>query len=344
MKDKLRYAIIGAGGIAQAYAQAFEQSETSKLVAVCDTRAEAAQALGERVGGASFTTIAEMLAGAEFDAAVVCTPPATHEAICAELTSAGKHVLCEKPLSVDVESARRMIEQAREANVMFTMASKFRYAEDVVRAKAIVEGGALGEIVLFENAFTSHVQMGNRWNSQAEISGGGVLIDNGTHSFDIMRYFLGALAEVQVVEGKRSQNLAVDETVRIFARSQQGVMGSVDLSWSINKELENYISIYGSQGTLHVGWRESKYKLQSAREWTVFGKGYDKVQSFRSQLDNFSRAVKGEERLRITPDDALASVESVEAAYDALRQNQWTAITKRQAADIKNFEAGRLVN
>jgi predicted dehydrogenase len=209
------------------------------------------------------------------------------------------------------------------------MASKFRYVEDVVRANRIVTSGILGEIVLFENAFTSRVDMKSRWNAEPRISGGGVLIDNGTHSVDLMRYFLGPLADVQVVEGKRVQGLAVEDTVRIFVRSCNGVMGTIDLSWSINKELDSYINIYGSQGTVFVGWKESKFRQSSSRDWVTFGRGYDKIQAFRSQITNFAKAIRGEEALLITPEDALASVEVIEAAYAALHQNTWTAVNHR---------------
>jgi predicted dehydrogenase len=238
------------------------------------------------------------------------------------------HVLCEKPLSTDVRNAKMMVEASKAAGVKFTMASKFRYVDDVVRAKSIVTSGILGEIVLFENAFTARVDMSSRWNSNAKISGGGVLIDNGTHSVDIMRYFLGPLADVQVIEGKRSQGLPVDETVRIFARSMSGVMGSIDLSWSINKELDSYINIYGSQGTISIGWKISKYRQSASRDWVVFGKGYDKLQAFRSQLDNFAKAIFGEETLLITAEDAIASTEVIQAAYDSLRHAHWTAIQR----------------
>jgi predicted dehydrogenase len=235
-------------------------------------------------------------------------------------------VLCEKPFSIDAASARRMCDAARDGAVKLTMASKFRYVEDVARARSMLTSGMFGEVILFENSFTSRVPMSARWNSRSEISGGGVLIDNGAHSVDLMRYFLGPLAEVQAVEGKRSQGLEVEETVHMFVRSATGIMGNIDLSWSINKEQENYISIYGTEGTIKIGWKESKYRHASSPDWVVFGQGYDKIGAFRRQIENFSRAIRGEEQLLITSEDALASVEVIEAAYAALRQSQWTAV------------------
>jgi predicted dehydrogenase len=171
--------------------------------------------------------------------------------------------------------------------------------------------------------------MKGRWNADPAVSGGGVLIDNGTHSVDLMRYFLGPLADVQAVEGKRVQQLPVEDTVRIYVRSAGGVLGSIDLSWSINKEQDAYLTIHGSTGTLVVGWKESKYRLHSDSAWVVFGKGYDKVQAFRSQLVNFARAIRGEEQLLITSEDALASVEVVKAAYRSMRSPHWTAVPSR---------------
>jgi predicted dehydrogenase len=338
MNEKLKFGIVGAGSIAQAYAQAFKTCETAEIVAVADVRADAARALAEELRCQSYDSYQKLAESDRLNAIVVCTPPATHPEICLHFLERGIHVLCEKPLSIDAASARVMLDAAKRCGVRLTMASKFRYVEDVVRAKSIVMSGILGEIILFENAFTSRVDMSSRWNSMPHISGGGVLIDNGTHSVDLMRYFLGPLAEVQVVEGKRAQGLSVEETVRIFVRSLSGVMGSIDLSWSINKELDNYISIYGSHGTVRVGWKESKYRQSSSSDWVVFGKGYDKVQAFRSQIDNFSRAIRGEETLLITAEDALASVEVVEAAYAALRQSQWTTVSREMGVTVRPEE------
>lgn len=327
MSRKVRFGLVGAGHIARSYIQAFAGCKSAQLMAVADVRADAARVLAEEFECRSYSTCTAMAEEEKLDAVIICTPPVTHPEICFYFLSRKLHVLCEKPFSIDIESARMMVEAAQQAGVCLTMASKFRYVEDVVCARRLVDSGALGEVVLYENVFTARVDMSSRWNSDPQISGGGVLIDNGTHGLDLMRYFLGPLAEVQVVEGKRIQGLFVEETVRLHAHSVSGVLGSVDLSWSIDKAQDSYIDIYGTEGSVSIGWRESKYRRASGGGWIVFGRGYDKVEAFRRQIDNFARALCGEEELRITAEDAVASVEAVAAAYAALSQNQWIPIT-----------------
>jgi predicted dehydrogenase len=273
MKTPVRFGMVGAGGIAQTYAQVFQALDEVKLTAVADTRADAARAMAETAKCPSFESHEPLADKNLVDAVLVCTPPATHVPICEYFLSKKIPVLCEKPLAMDSAGARSLVNLAEKNGTLFTMASKFRYTEDVVRAKSIVTSGILGEIVLFENAFTSRVDMSNRWNSKPQQSGGGVLIDNGTHSVDIMRYFLGPVAEVMAVEGKRVQGLQVEDTARIFVKSTAGVMGSIDLSWSLHKEIDSYIDVYGSGGTVRVGWKQSKYRQASSPDWVVFGNG-----------------------------------------------------------------------
>lgn len=327
MSEPVTFGLIGTGGIAQSYVQAFETSENAKLVAVCDVRLDAANATAAKFGIAAYATVEELLKHEPtIEAVILCTPPNTHESITLQCLREGVHVLCEKPFTLTPASARRMVNAAAAEKRLLTMASKFRCVEDVSKAKKIIDSGILGEVILFENAFTGRVEMTNRWNSKLAIAGGGVLIDNGTHSVDLMRYFLGPLAEVHSVEGKRTQNLEVEDTVRIFVRSAAGVMGSVDLSWSLNKELDWYVNIYGTQGTIQVGWKESRYRQAGGKDWVVFGAGYHKVNAFRAQIDNFSLAVRGEAKLLVTTEDAIASVDVVEAAYRSLRSAPWTGV------------------
>jgi predicted dehydrogenase len=189
-----------------------------------------------------------------------------------------------------------------------------------------MESGILGELILFENAFTSRVDMAGRWNADPAVSGGGVLIDNGTHSIDIVRFFLGPIGEVMAMEGKRAQQLDVEETAQVFLRSTEGVIGTIDLSWSLDKSLDNYIQIYGSHGEIHIGWRGSAYRQVSSPDWVPFGTGYDKVAAMGGAVDNFCRAVIGIEPLLITSEDALASVAVVDKAYASMRANHWVPV------------------
>jgi predicted dehydrogenase len=329
MTEPMRFGLIGAGAIAQSYFSAFNNIEEATLVAVADVRPGVAKAAAEQMKCQAFTDTDAMLADGGCEAVIICTPPSTHPEIARTYLSRGIHLLCEKPLAITSEMAQRMIDLADRKGVLLTMGSKFRYVDDVIKAKAIVSSGILGEIILFENAFTAWVDMSERWNSKPEVSGGGVLIDNGTHSVDIMRYFLGPIRDVHVVEGKRLQNPNVEDTVRMFAHSEDGVIGNVDLSWSINKDLNSYIDIYGSQGTIHVGWRESRYRQASSKDWVTFGSGYNKVQAFSSQLRNLVGSIRGKEHLLITSEDALASVRVIESAYKSMRREDWVDVGGR---------------
>ena len=324
----LRLGLVGAGAIAQSYAQAAAHSQLIDLRAVADCRVEAANAMAEANRCAAFASADQMAKEMDLEAVLVCTPPVTHREVCCSLLDRGLHVLCEKPLSIDSASAVQMVETAERNEVVFTMASKFRYVSDVTAAKSLVTSGVIGEVVLFENVFAGRVDMTHRWNSNPQVSGGGVLIDNGTHSLDITRYFLGELADVQAIEGHRIQSLPVEDTVKLFARSKSNVLASVDLSWSVNKEQPFFLAIYGSAGTLLVGWKESKYRRSGDSEWTVFGKGYDKVQAFVRQLENFAGAIRGTEPLVVNSSDALASVAVIEAAYRSLAKGAWESIAE----------------
>jgi predicted dehydrogenase len=307
--------------------EVFEHCSDATLVAVADCRFDAAQRVAERVCCQAYDRAERMVSECQLDAAIVCTPPVMHPDICVFLMQSGIHTLCEKPFSISTAEARRMVETARRTDVKLTMASKFRYVDDIIRAKSLIASGVLGDLILFENVFTQRVDMTSRWNSRPEISGGGVLIDNGAHSVDLMHYFLGPLAEVHVIEGKRSQGLLVEDTVSLSARSVSGVLCNVNLSWSMSNRRDSFVDIYGTRGAVSVGWKQSARLDFAHQEWTPFGGGYHKIRAFRRQIENFCRAIRGEESLLITPADALASVAFIECAYNALRQNQWVPVS-----------------
>ena len=315
MRGQVRIGLIGAGRIAQSYVDVFEVLDDVTLTAVADPLEAARETVAQRTGCAAFADYEDLPDRCDVDAVLICTPPATHVEVARHFIENHIPVLCEKPLAIYPERARRIITLADERGVLVTMASKFRYANDVAEAKRILESGAVGETILFENIFASRVPMAGRWNADPAVSGGGVLIDNGTHSVDIARFMLGPIVEVS----------AVEDTAEMFLRSADGAMGTIDLSWSIDKAVDFYMGLYGSEGTIQVGWKASRFRGADG-DWVPFGTGYDKVAAMGAQVRNFCRAVTGDEELLITADDAIASVDVVAAAYRSMGRNHWVAV------------------
>jgi len=319
----LRVAVVGCGRCAQDHLQVYHGLEDARLVGVADVVSRQATSVAEQFGCTSYTDHRQMLDREQPDAISICTPPATHAEIALEALGRGVHVLCEKPFAISVAEATKMVDAAAGMNCVLLMASKFRFVDDVVKAKGIVDSGILGRLVLFENVFCSRVDMRERWNSNREVAGGGVLFDNGTHSVDIARYLLGPITVVQAQHGIQVQPLEVEDTTRVLFKTAGGVMGSVDLSWSIHKDAATYVSIFGTEGMLSLGWKESRYRQSEKLNWVQFGSGYDKQQAFRRQLTHFLDCVRGTSVPMITAVDGLESVRVIEAAYRSSAVNKW---------------------
>ena len=318
----LRVALIGCGGIADAYLAAMDRIDGASICAVVDPDDRARADAMARTGAKGAADLSEISA---YDAALLLTPPVTHEDLAVQALDQGAHVLCEKPLAPTVAAADRMLAAAAAAGRRLMMGSKFRYTPDVSEARRLLDQRCCGDVVLYENVFCSHVDMSRRWNSQPEVSGGGVLIDNGCHSVDLARHLLGPLSQVQTQFGRRVQELPVEDTARMLFQSHSGALGSIDLSWSVHKQTDAYVRIIGTAGTLEIGWRGSRWKTVDG-EWQDFGVGYDKVTAFQSQLENFFAVCRGEAAPVIDDTDARASVAVIECAYRAAAEERWVTI------------------
>ncbi len=331
MTAPVRLGVIGAGGIAKAYGEILGGAFPVPAVAagVADVREDAAQALAAPLGAPTFATAEALLEAraGELDAVVLCTPPNTHPALAATFAAAGVHVLCEKPLAVDRATAEAMVTTAAGHRTLLGMATKFRFCDDIRTVASYMADGRLGAIRLVENAFTSRVDMSNRWNADASISGGGVLVDNGTHSVDLLRFLLGPLAEVLAVETCRPSTLAVDDCVRVHVRAESGVDGAIDLAWSIDKSLSDFLHVYGTEGEARVGWRESAFRRYGG-DWENIGPGYGKHPAMGSALAQFCRAVQGVEALEVGASEGVIAAQTIEATYESIRRGGWVKLAE----------------
>jgi predicted dehydrogenase len=322
----IRVAIVGAGAIARAHADALAASPHFQLVAVVDVDAARAQALADKFG-ARFATSIDALTNGSVDAAIVSTPPNTHREVTIALLEAGVHVLCEKPFAVGRSNAYAMAETAKRCGRVLTMATKFRFVNDLTIARDAIAAGKIGTLYRVHNVFASPVDMSGRWNLDRDASGGGVIIDNGTHSVDIMRYILGPIESVRAVESSKERKYAdVEDTARIECLSVGGVFGRIELSWSEQSAGPWFISILGSRGGIDIGWKGSRRRFDGASEYTPFGVGYDKTAAFAGQVADFAAAIRGERPTTTSLDEAVASVDIIDAAYASMRAGRWIAV------------------
>jgi predicted dehydrogenase len=325
MTAPFRLGLVGTGAIARAYAAAIAGRSVARLTAVADIDEDAVAAFARDTGAAAYPSHIALAQSGACDAVIVTTPPVTHAPIVIDLAARGLHVLCEKPLSVDVDSARRMARAADDNGVLLSMASKFRFAGDVIAAHAMVRAGRIGRPLMLENLFTGVADMSRRWNANARVSGGGVLIDNGTHSVDIIRHFLGPITEVFAAEGPRIQPITVEDSVVLLARTADGAQATAETAWSYHKDRAAFVAIQGSEGAIEIGWKGSRIRANGG-QWEAFGTGYDKVASFAGQVDHFVGTIRGEARALPDAADALASVAVIQAAYRSIQTGGWVAV------------------
>jgi predicted dehydrogenase len=332
-RKSFKFTLIGCGRVGHSYATVINSHPEMKLAAVVDINPEAARAFGDSFRCSSHTSLDDYFAnGKPSDCAIVCAPTSEHTEIACALMQKRISVLCEQPFAFDVASAERMIDVSGTYGVSLMMGSKFRFVPDMIHAKGLIQAGILGQVLEFEADFRDPVDMRNRWNSNREKSGGGVLIDSGSSAVDIARYFFGPILEVRAEEGSRVQSQDVEDTVRLAVRTSSGVLGTIHLSWILRNPGDDYLRIYGTQGNLCIGWNKSMYRPAGAKDWINFGEGYSTQKALTLLAGHFISVVAGEETPEVSAEDEIESVRSIQVAYQSLQSGRFLSIRSDHSA------------
>lgn len=311
--------IVGTGAIGMVHAKTAATLPGVRLTAVCDVSMDRATALAYSIGARAYASSEHLVEVEQLDGVVLCTPPVTHPQVAAFYLERGIDVLCEKPLAVDGTAAREMFSCAQRHGRLLMLASKFRYVDDVIAARRLLHEGTLGRIRHAEIIFTSNVDMSERWNSDPAQSGGGVVIDNGTHAVDICRYLFGPVASVAAVAYTRTQKLAVEDSAYLYLVTENGTGVTVDITWSLEQGPPYFVRIFGDHGRLAIGWNESKLSCGPTGITSVVGSGYVKRDAFAAVQRDFVEASQTRKHPRISTDDSLASVDVIDVAYSSIR-------------------------
>ena len=330
----MRVAIIGLGRAGTIHLQAWQATGIAEIAAIADPL-QATRRSARAAGLRAYADPLAMIAAEDLDAVSICTPPASHAALAVACLDQGLHVICEKPLTTSVRAALQMLRAATRARRHLLLATKFRHVPDLAVARALIAKGAIGEPVAFEVDFSSMVDMSQRWNCRRPVAGGGVIIDNACHAFDIVAFLFGTVTRVQATRLKQLQDIGVEDSATILVAAGKGLVGRIDVSWSLATGRETYVTVYGSRGTIEVGWRRSRLRVAGKPPRRI-GKGYDKLDSHRRMLASFAEIVAGNERPWIGAGECLRTVAAVEAAYRSLRWGGWAQV------DMMQMRTGRV--
>ena len=300
---------------------AYKNNPQVQLVAFADTTFESAERFAAEAHVKAYSSTKDMIVNERLDGVSVCTVPSTHRDIVFDLLEAGIHVLCEKPLAISVDQAKDMTARATEMDLLLLTAFKFRYFDEVQKAKEIMNSGGLGKIASFRLMFGGQIEMAGTWFAQKHLSGGGILMDNGPHAIDLIRYLFGEISAVSAAVSNL-QDIPVEDTGRLNFTLANGVTGTADMSWSLPIPSKTYLEIYGENGAALLDFEGISYKFKTWDEWKRIPNGLKAKGVFARQMDHFVTSITTMNPSIVCNADGEKSQIVIEAAYASVKQGK----------------------
>jgi predicted dehydrogenase len=356
MRELMRFGLIGAGCIGQLRARALQKLAGAKLVAIADLDQQRAVEVAGPVGAKVFANAADVFRSEGIDAIIVSTPPQFHEQAVLAALAAGKHVLCEKPLSNSLESCRRMVEAAQENRKTLATGFNHRYFPAIRFLKRTLADGAIGKLD-HVRAFAGHEglsQFRAPWEYDKAVIGGGALMDVGIHLIDLTAYILGDVREVFGLTSNDVWNLPGSEDNGFaLLRNASGTVATLHATWAEWKGYRFYVEAYGDKGMVRAYYapmmnlliQKPTPKSKSRRRFLfypmnaltekLFGWQSTVVATFRHELEDFITLCQGGTAGCIA--DGTAGLRAVEIA-DAIYRSSEQRCSITLAARPQSFE------
>ncbi len=251
--EKMRFGLMGYGKVANLHAVALGRSRNARLVSVCGRNTVRRDEFARNWGIASRATVADMVREDHVDAVIINTPHPRHHDDALDAFAAGCHVLVEKPMAISVAECDAMIEAARRAGKVLSVVSQRRWYPSCQRIKAAIESGKLGKPAVAQVTILGwrdeKYYAADPWRGKWDTEGGGVLINQAPHQFDLMCWFMGPAAGIQAYwDNVNHPYIEVEDTAVAAIRFKNGGMGSVLVSNSQKPGIYAKIHIHGTSG------------------------------------------------------------------------------------------------
>lgn len=246
----LRAGVVGCGNVAGNHADAYRDLPGVDLVAVTDVDPGRAAALADRFGGAAVAP--ERLFDLDLDLVSICTPHPTHEAVVTEAAAHGVHVLCEKPIAIDLDAAARMVAVAESAGVRLGVLFQRRFWPAAQRIRRAIDDGTLGQPFLGHTSVLLHrdpsYYTGTAWRGTWATDGGGVLMTQAVHNVDLLQWFMGEAVEVSAAHTTVVQPIEVEDTAVATIRFAGGGLATLAASTALTPGLGTRVQVIGRTG------------------------------------------------------------------------------------------------
>lgn len=340
-QSRVKIAVVGAGLIGPRHIKSIVACHDTELICIVDP-SEAARLSATAYEVPLYASVQCMLRQVVPEAAIVCTPNATHVSISKELLHAGTHVLVEKPLSTTVDDGRDLVSVASKSGKHLLVGHHRRFNPYTVAAKRLLASGTIGTVVAISGLWCtykpqSYFDPPTAWRARSG-SGGPIMI-NLIHEIDILQYLLGPITRVNAEQTKSQRGHEAEEGAAILLRFGSGVVGTFLLSDAtpsshtfeqatgenpmLPKSGRDIYRIFGTEGSFSVGdMKITKHREGDEKSWTsrleetVVPVG-DEV-PFDEQINHLVRVVRSEEQPVCSGTDGLRAVVVCDAIKRAL--------------------------
>ena len=268
MARTINLAVVGSGLIGSIHAQAIAEVPNAKMTVVIDSFEERAQQLAAKYGAAAEKDLAEALKRDDIDAVHICTPSGTHAKLGTIAAAAGKHVLVEKPLDINLPAGRRLVGAAREHGVKVGVIFQKRFSAPAQRTKQAVSSGELGDLIQCDAYIKWYREpkyySDSPWHGTWSMDGGGALINQGIHMVDLLKWIGGPVRSVFAKRRTALHKIEVEDLADAIVEFQNGALGIIQASTALYPGFPERLDVHGSKGSAVIEGSE-------LAQWAVQG-------------------------------------------------------------------------
>jgi myo-inositol 2-dehydrogenase/D-chiro-inositol 1-dehydrogenase len=331
--NTIRVALLGAGRIGQEHAKNLVSIPGVEVRIVCDPRLDAAKMLRPLVRAEKVTDQAdEVLSSKDIDAIIICTPTDTHAGLIETAADAGKAIFCEKPVALGLGRTQEALRKVAEKSVPFQIGFQRRFDTGYAEARRRIESGELGRLDQFRTVGRDPAPPPREYLEKS----GGLFLDQAIHEFDIARFLMGEVEEVNAWGSVRFHPDASEfgdiDTATTLLRFASGALGVVENSRRAVYGYDIVTEVFGENGKMVVQ-AEPKTPLRHYHK-----DGY-KLDHFHFFMDRFGPAFRAELQAFFDsvakgtppspgPVDALESLKIAIAATRSLKENRAVKLTE----------------